>query len=192
MIPIEKKMFVFLFVTIFLIIQNISNNLSYAFNHSDKGELFFNGNCLEDICVGDTEAEVIKKTKGMNIKKIDLNLEGMPSPAIRLFYRSSIIDIEIDRGKVWRINLKGSNVKNMDAIGPNVTLKKLLDTYGTPKVVTGEGNVCLLFENKKGLSFCLDPNSIPNEFWTEGIPITSFKQDTLISSVLIVGVNQER
>lgn len=107
------------------------------------------------------EPEAVKGLPGRAVREVDLQLEGTPSPALRVEQGGRLQMIaELNKGKVWRIRVFSPEFRTAEGARLGTPARQLEKLYGPGQLLQGEGNTCATFARKPGLSFCFSPGSM--------------------------------
>jgi hypothetical protein len=114
----------------------------------------------------------------------------MADPIIRIRDAQGqlLMDADVPEGRVTRITVRSPQLATDRGIRVGSRLRMLEGAYGQGKVLTGEGNVCVIFSRTApGLSFCLADGG---NFSSGGRPPTWSRLIQLnprVSEILVVG-----
>lgn len=107
---------------------------------------------------GDTLLQVVQKLRDCDLRLRLDESEGLPGVAV--LARCGVIltmqmDLDPDSGTVFNLLALGGSAATAKGVRVGDTVAKAVRLYGTPRVVTGEGRVCVTFAEPRDLSFCL-------------------------------------
>ncbi len=127
-----------------------------------------------------------------NVRKADLRLEGMPSPALEIRLPGGPPDVpsltaELDPESrtVWRIRVHDPRFRDASGTGPGSSLGGLRAVYPALRIFHGEGNTVAVAPGS-GLSFLLDPSDVPESFPRSGGP-SVIPDNAEVIAVLVTG-----
>jgi hypothetical protein len=103
-------------------------------------------------------AEEVLSTYGDRARRATVTREGMADPVIRIRDTQGqlLMDADVPEGRVTRITIRSPQLATDRGIRVGSRLRELERAYGQGSVLTGEGNVCVIFpKSAAGLSFCL-------------------------------------
>jgi hypothetical protein len=120
--------------------------------------------------LGMSDEEVLA-LPNLTVAPVERTLEGMPAPALRIAQFGLPVGLaELEDGRVWRITVVTERYRTPEGARVGMTAKELEALYGPGRVLTGEGNVCAVFEQAPGLSFCFTdgaPDRLPEDGWPQ-------------------------
>jgi hypothetical protein len=106
---------------------------------------------------------------------------------MRVAFSHDSVEAEIDRGRVWRIEIASAHLRTPDSLGVGTSLGRLLQLK-EPRGLGAEGAVFLLSTQHCGLSFQLSESGsdTPAETWDRAA-LAHLPKSTVVDRVLIVG-----
>jgi hypothetical protein len=120
---------------------------------TSQNDFLITGHSIGRITLGQTEEAAIGAYPGHEIKRVNLFLEGMPSPALQIYQgKNLLLTAEIYNGKIFRLTTRARQFKTKEGIGVGSTFGAAEKQYGAPRAVGhGEGEFGALFESESGL-----------------------------------------
>lgn len=122
------------------------------------------------------------------VREVDLQLEGMPTPALEIRLPEGPADrpsltaeFNPQTRMVYRIRVRDPRFRTGEGIGPGSTLNDLRARHSVRDIVHGEGNTVAVVPGL-GMSFLLDPDAVPESFLLSGNALD------IPDSIAIVGV----
>ena len=116
--------------------------------------------------------------------------EGQTARMISISFPGETIEAEIVKDKVWRIEVTSRRFRTADSLGVGTPLTRLL-ALGSPRGLTGEGQLFVASSDHCGLSFRLSNNgsSARSQNWDRAA-LSRLPSATVVDKVLIVGCNR--
>lgn len=140
---------------------------------------------LGPVRLGMSQTE-IESIETMTFAPTEIELEGQKTPALRAMRDGKPIGtVELHDGRASRIRIDSSEPKTAKGAHVGMTAKELDAVHGEGKVVTGEGNVCAVFDDAKGLSFCFKNASPDTKNFSELVD-----GNATVSEILVVGMGE--
>jgi len=125
----------------------------------------------------------VESVETMTFMPTEVVLEGQKTPALRAMRNGKPVGtVELDDGKASRIRIDSPEAKTAKGAHVGMTAKELQAVHGTGKVVTGEGNVCALFDDAPGLSFCFRDAKPDTKELSELV-----ESEATVGEILVVG-----
>lgn len=117
---------------------------------------------------------------------VELRSEGQQERILVVAFGSDTANVEINKGKVWRIEVTEPGLRTADWLGVGTPLTTLLALEGGVQGLTGEGNLFLISEARCGLSFELSEPRSPAGDWPEA-RLRTLPKSTVVKRVLVIG-----
>ncbi len=122
---------------------------------------------LGEIKIGMPISEFLNLTKDQDVKKEQISLEGDDYDIYNVYKNGEIIySVEPDGENVWRIWVRGGNIKTEKGLKIGSTLKEIKENYSIKDFAVGEGNVAILLDGYE-YSFILESIKIPEGWWLD-------------------------
>lgn len=110
----------------------------------------------------------VEKLPHVTVDPSEISLEGERTPTLRVTQDGELLaTAELHDHRVTRIRVESPRVATARGAKVGMTARELENLYGPGKVLTGEGNVCALFKEEPGISFCFRTNEPSMKDWAE-------------------------
>ncbi|MBV9264544.1 MAG: hypothetical protein JO061_00100 [Acidobacteriaceae bacterium] len=129
-----------------------------------NGLFHIDRNHVGKLALGLPESQIYSLYPRLPKRKVDLRLEGDPTPAVEIYLSPHCHDPALTvrltgpRNTVDEIEVNDHRFQNDAGIHVGSTFGQLRKVYGKLRLAVGEGQYCV-FPEDAGLSFCLDLNS---------------------------------
>lgn len=144
--------------------------------------LSIGSDALGPIRLGMSRAE-IEALETLSFTPTELDLEGQKTPALRATRDGKTIGtVELENDRASRIRVDSSEPTTAKGAHVGMTAKELGALLGPGKVLTGEGNVCAVFDDAPGLSFCFQNASPDVKSFSELV-----ESEATVREILVVG-----
>jgi len=128
----------------------------------------------------------IESIETMTFTPTEVELEGQKTPALRAMRDGKPIGtVELQNDRATRIRIDSSEPKTSKGAHVGMTAKELDAAHGEGKVVTGEGNVCAVFDDAQGLTFCFKNANPDTKEFSELL-----ESNPTVSEILVVGLGE--
>ena len=117
---------------------------------------------------------------------VELRSEGQQERILVVAFGGDTANLEINKGKVWRIEITEPGLRTADWLGVGTPLPTLLALDGGVQGLTGEGNLFLIAEARCGLSFELSAPRSPSGDWPKA-RLRQLPKSTVVKRVLVIG-----
>lgn len=117
---------------------------------------------------------------------VERRSEGQSERILVVAFGSDTAAVEVNDGRVWRIEITDPGLRTADWIGVGTPLSTLLSRKGGVQGLTGEGNLFVITEASCGLSFELSEPRSPSGDWPAE-RLRTLPKTTAVARVLVVG-----
>lgn len=125
----------------------------------------------------------VEKLPHVTVEASEIVLEGMTTPTLNVMRDGqALATAELEDNRVSRIRIESPDVETARGAKVSMTAEELEKIYGAGKVISGEGNICALFEAEPGVSFCFQTNEPTVKDWAE-----LRKANPKVGRILVVG-----
>lgn len=140
-------------------------------------------NGLGPLRLGMSRAELLA-APDVTLVPSSMSLEGQPTPTLRVMREGHLLAIvELVDDRAYRIRVESPELATRRGARVGMTASELSALDGEGRALTGEGNVCALFEEEPGLSFCFRPEDPNVNSWERLL-----RSDARVSEILVVGI----
>lgn len=110
--------------------------------------------------------DTVEGLANMTVSTSELWLEGERTPALRVMRHGELLaTVELDNERVARIRVESREAETARGARVGARARELERLYGPGQVLTGEGNVCAIFKEEPGVSFCFQTSDIDISGW---------------------------
>ena len=117
---------------------------------------------------------------------MELRSEGARERILIVAFGSDTANVEVNAGKVWRVEIRDSGLRTADFLGVGTPLATLLSLDGGIQGLTGEGNLFVITQASCGLSFELSEPRSPSGTWPVK-RLRTLPTTTIVKRVLVIG-----
>lgn len=149
------------------------------------GRPVIDGDGVGSIRIG-IAADSVKALCAVARDTMELRAEGARERILVVAFGSDTANVEVNAGKVWRIEIVDSGLRTADFLGVGTPLATLLMLKGGVQGLTGEGNLFVITEARCGLSFELSEPRSPSGNWPAE-RLRTLPKSTVVKRVLVIG-----
>jgi len=142
------------------------------------------GDGLGAIRIG-MNADSVKSRCTVARDTMEMDNEGMPERILVVAIGGDTTRVEIDSGRVWRIDVRTPRLRTADSLGVGTPLPRLLALEGGVQGLVGEGSLFVLSQARCGLSFELSARGAAGDW--QRARLRTLPPLTRVTRVLVFG-----
>lgn len=131
------------------------------------------------------DADSVKARCTVARDTVELRTEGQEERILVVAIGGDTASVEIDSGRVWRIDIRTPKLRTADSLGVGTPLSRLLAMKGGVQGLAGEGHMFLLAQARCGVSFELTAPAAPGDW--QRARLRTLPPSTTVTRVLVFG-----
>lgn len=148
------------------------------------GAPMIDGDGLGAIRIG-MDADSVKARCSIARDTVERRTEGQDERILVAAIGGDTASVEIDSGRVWRIDIRTPVLRTADSLGVGTPLSRLLALKGGVQGLAGEGHMFLIAQSHCGLSFELSAPAAPGDW--QRARLRTLPPSTTVTRVLVIG-----
>lgn len=162
-----------------------------------NGLFSIDGNHVGKLALGMPESQIYRLYPRLRTHKVDLQLEGYPTPAVEIYLTSRsdpalVVRLTGPRRSIDDIQVNDSRFQDEAGIHVGSTFEQLRRAHNKLQIAVGEGQYCV-FSEGSGLSFCLNiDNQTETALDASAGDISHIPDSTPVKYLLVVGKRSQR